>query len=59
SKPPQWDRYQEFLMNEARYYQLVDINPDNADELYRRNLEEAKRRYKMYQRYEAMDYSIE
>ncbi len=59
SKPPQWDRYQEFLMNEARYNQLVHINPDHAEELYDRNLEEAKRRYKMYQRYEAMDYSIE
>jgi len=59
SKPPQWDRYREYLMNEARYYQLVDINPDNAEDLYNRNLQEAKRRYKMYQRYEAMDYSLE
>ena len=59
SKPPQWDRYREYLMNEARYYQLVDINPDHAEELYERNLQEAKRRYKMYQRYEAMDYSLE
>ncbi len=59
SKPPQWDRYREFLMNEARYYQLVDINPEHAEELYERNLQEAKRRYKMYQRYAAMDYSLD
>ncbi len=59
SKPPQWDRYREYLMNEARYYQLVDINPDHAEELYERNLQEAKRRYKMYERYQAMDYSLD
>jgi len=59
SKTPNWDRYQEFLMNEARYAQLVDINPDKAEELFALNLKEAKRRYKMYQRYEAMDYSSE
>lgn len=59
SKVPNWDRYQEFLMNEARYAQLLDINPDRAEELYAGNLSEAKRRYKMYTRYEAMDYSIE
>ena len=46
-------------MNEARYYQLLDINPDHAEELYDRNLKEAKRRYNMYKRYEAMDYSLE
>ena len=59
SKPPQWDRYKEYLMNEARYYQLLDINPEHAEELYDLNLKEAKRRYAMYKRYEAMDYSLE
>jgi pyruvate-ferredoxin/flavodoxin oxidoreductase len=58
SKAPNWDRYQEFLMNEARYAQLLDINPERAQELYDLNLAEAKRRYSMYRRYEAMDYSI-
>ena len=58
SKAPNWDRYREFLMNEARYAQLVDINPDKAEELYNANLYEAKRRYAMYTRYAAMDYSI-
>ncbi len=59
SKEPNWDRYKEFLMNEARYAQLVDINPDRAEELYDLNLFEAKRRYAMYKRYAAMDYSAE
>lgn len=58
SKEPKWDRYREFLMNEARYAQLVDINPEKAEELYEANLQEAKRRYAMYKRYAAMDYSI-
>lgn len=59
SKEPNWDRYKEFLMNEARYAQLLDINPDRAEELYDLNLFEAKRRYAMYKRYAAMDYSVE
>ncbi len=59
SKTPKWDKYQDFLMNEARYAQLVDINPDKAKSLYEGNLNQAKRRYKMYQRYAAMDYSLD
>jgi pyruvate-ferredoxin/flavodoxin oxidoreductase len=59
SKEPNWDRYKEFLMNEARYAQLLDINPDKAEQLYESNLQEAKRRYAMYKRYAAMDYSIQ
>jgi pyruvate-ferredoxin/flavodoxin oxidoreductase len=45
-------------MNEARYAQLVDINPDKAEGLLDGNLKEAQRRYKMYKRYAAMDYSL-
>ncbi|MGS0972080.1 MAG: pyruvate:ferredoxin (flavodoxin) oxidoreductase [Candidatus Izemoplasmataceae bacterium] len=59
SKDPNWDKYRDFLMNEARYAQLLDINPDHAEELYEANLYQAKRRYRMYKRYEAMDYSNE
>jgi pyruvate-ferredoxin/flavodoxin oxidoreductase len=59
SKDPNWDKYRDFLMNESRYAQLVDINPEHAEELYAANLEQAKRRYRMYKRYEAMDYSNE
>jgi pyruvate-ferredoxin/flavodoxin oxidoreductase len=57
SKEPKWDLYKDFLMNEARYAQLYDINAEAAEELLNKNLEEAKRRYKMYTRYAAMDYS--
>lgn len=59
SKEPSWDKYKEFLLNEQRYSQLLDINPEKAEGLYEANLSEAKRRYRMYKRYEAMDYSDE
>ena len=57
SKEPQWDKYEEHLMTETRYAQLKKVNPEHAAELLRTNKEEAQRRYKMYQRYLAMDYS--
>ncbi|MFK5883610.1 MAG: pyruvate:ferredoxin (flavodoxin) oxidoreductase [Candidatus Izemoplasma sp.] len=59
SKPPKWDRYREFLMNEARFSQLFDINPEKAEELLTANVVEAKRKYNMYLRYQAMDYSLD
>jgi len=59
SKDPQWDKYHDFLMTEKRYSQLTKINPEQADELLERNKEQAKKRWKMYQRYAAMDYSNE
>ena len=59
SKDPNWDKYHDFLLNEARYAQLHDINPDKAEALLEANLKDAKRRYRMYKRYEAMDYSDE
>jgi pyruvate-ferredoxin/flavodoxin oxidoreductase len=57
SKAPNWDLYRDFLMSEARYAQLFDINAEAAEELLQKNLEDAQRRYKMYQRYAAMDFS--
>jgi pyruvate-ferredoxin/flavodoxin oxidoreductase len=59
SKDPDWDKYRDFLMNESRYAQLVDINPEHAEELLVANKQEAQRRYRMYKRYEIMDYSNE
>jgi pyruvate-ferredoxin/flavodoxin oxidoreductase len=59
SKIPKWEKYDDFLMNEARYSQLKDINPDKADELLEANKKAAQRRYRRYKRYEAMDYSQE
>ncbi|QVK18735.1 pyruvate:ferredoxin (flavodoxin) oxidoreductase [Mycoplasmatota bacterium] len=58
-KEPNWDKYHQFLMNEARYAQLNQINPELAQDLLAANIKEAKRRYAMYRRYEAMDYSVE
>ena len=57
SKEPNWDLYDEYLMGETRYAQLKNINPAKAEELLAINKAEAKRRYAMYQKYLAMDYS--
>ncbi len=57
SKEPDWSKYHDFLMSENRYQQLVSANPDEADRLLEANLKDAKRRYQMYKRYLAMDYS--
>lgn len=56
---PNWDKYHDFLQNERRYSQLNKINSEEADELLEANIEQAKERWKMYQRYAAMDYSDE
>ncbi|KXS45816.1 MULTISPECIES: pyruvate:ferredoxin (flavodoxin) oxidoreductase [unclassified Candidatus Frackibacter] len=56
-KEPDWDKYHDFLMSERRYSQLSKINPEEAEELLEANKAEAQRRWKMYQRYAAMDYS--
>ena len=57
SKEPNWDKYLDHLMTETRYAQLSKVNPAKAQELLEQNKAEAQRRYKMYQRYAAMDYS--
>ena len=57
SKEPDWSKYRSFLMSEARYAQLSQINPSKAEELLEANLKDAQRRYKMYKRYLAMDFS--
>jgi pyruvate-ferredoxin/flavodoxin oxidoreductase len=58
SKEPNWDKYHDYLMSETRYSQLSQINPDKAEELLELNKLESQRRYAMYKRYAAMDYSI-
>ena len=58
SKEPNWDLYDQYLMSETRYAQLKTINPEKADDLLAKNKAEAQRRYKMYQRYLSMDYSL-
>lgn len=57
SKEPNFDLYHNYLMNETRYAQLTQINPELAQELLEANKRESKRRYQMYRRYAAMDFS--
>jgi pyruvate-ferredoxin/flavodoxin oxidoreductase len=59
SKQPVWDKYHDYLLSESRYAQLAQINPDHAAELLDKNLADAKRRWTMYKRYVAMDYSTQ
>ena len=48
SKAPNWDKYNDFLMNERRYSTLSSINPKAAQELLEANIEHAKQRYATY-----------
>ncbi len=57
SKEPNWDKFDEFLGNERRYSQLTQINPENAKTLLELNKKDAQRRWAMYNRYAAMDFS--
>jgi len=59
SKTPNWDKYHDFLMSEARYAQVTKINPDDAERLLEANRLEAQRRYRHLQRLAALDYSNE
>ncbi len=59
SKEPTWDKYEDHLMSETRYAQIKKINPEHAQVLLDLNKKESQRRYNMYQRYAAMDYSLE
>ncbi|MCR5741912.1 MAG: hypothetical protein K6G38_05610 [Gammaproteobacteria bacterium] len=48
SKNPDWDKYNDFLMNERRYSTLSSINPAAAKELLEANIEHAKARFATY-----------
>lgn len=58
-KKPKWEIYEEHLLSENRYNNLKRINPERADEILKSNKAFAMKRYRMYKRFEAMDYSIE
>ncbi len=57
SKEPAWDKFQDFLMGEVRYTSLVKSFPEEAKELFVAAEENAKWRFKSYQRMVAMDFS--
>ena len=50
SKEPDWSKFQEFLMSEVRYSSLLKTFPKEAEVLFRAAEENAKWRYKSYQR---------
>ena len=56
SKEPDWSKFQDFLNSEVRYTSLVKSFPDQADILFKAAEENAKWRYKSYQRLAEMVY---
>ncbi len=42
---PDFTKFHDFLMNEARYSQLLKINPQHAEDLYQGAQDDAKKRY--------------
>ncbi len=48
-KTPNFDKFQDFLMDEARYNNLVKVNPDKAQALYDKARTDAMRRFKNLQ----------
>jgi pyruvate-ferredoxin/flavodoxin oxidoreductase len=57
SKEPNWAEFQNFLGSEVRYSSLKKAFPAEATELFKAAEENAKWRYKSYQRFAAMDYA--
>jgi pyruvate-ferredoxin/flavodoxin oxidoreductase len=56
SKEPDWTKFQEFLRSEVRYTSLMQSFPKEAEILFKAAEENAKWRYKSYQRLAAMSY---
>ena len=57
SKEPDWSKFQDFLKSEVRYMSLVKSFPDQAEVLFKAAEENAKWRYRSYQRLAAMEFS--
>jgi pyruvate-ferredoxin/flavodoxin oxidoreductase len=57
SKEPDWSKFQDFLGTEVRYTSLLKSFPKEAEVLFKAAEENAKWRYKSYQRLAAMDFS--
>jgi pyruvate-ferredoxin/flavodoxin oxidoreductase len=57
SKEPDWTRFQDFLKSEVRYTSLIKAFPAEAEILFKAAEENAKWRYKSYQRMAAMDFA--
>ena len=59
SKTPDWSKFQDFLLREVRFTSLMKAFPKEAAELFATAEENAKWRYKSYERMAKMDYSKE
>jgi len=59
SKEPDWTKFQDFLHSEVRYTSLIKSFPGEAEVLFKAAEENAKWRYKSYQRLAAMEYQPE
>jgi pyruvate-ferredoxin/flavodoxin oxidoreductase len=57
SKEPDWSTFQDFLKREVRFTSLMKAFPAEAAELFEAAEENAKWRYKTYERMAKMDYS--
>ncbi|MBK9390796.1 MAG: pyruvate:ferredoxin (flavodoxin) oxidoreductase [Bacteroidetes bacterium] len=57
SKEPDWSKFQDFLKTEVRYTSLIKAFPHEAEVLFKAAEENAKWRYKSYQRLAAMDFA--
>jgi len=56
SKEPDWTKFQDFLKSEVRYTSLVKTFPGEAEILFKAAEENAKWRYKSYQRLAALEF---
>ena len=50
SKEPDWSKFQDFLKSEVRYSSLIGSFPEEAEMLFKATEENAKWRYKQYER---------
>jgi pyruvate-ferredoxin/flavodoxin oxidoreductase len=57
SKEPDWSKFQDFLKTEVRYTSLLKAFPGEAAILFKAAEENAKWRYKSYQRMAALDFT--
>lgn len=58
-KEPDWDLYEDFLMNEVRYASLKKSNPEHAQALFNKNKADAQFRWRQLKRMAEADYSNE
>ncbi|MFA5196552.1 MAG: hypothetical protein WC401_12200, partial [Bacteroidales bacterium] len=58
SKEPKWEEFQNFLNSEVRFTSLKKTFPQEAEELFKAAEENAKWRYRSYQRLAQIDFNM-